>query len=116
MKELLMYDYQANLLEELEKNQGKVVISTPRQTGKSVFGQIVHQWNEMLESEKIPVKTIDRELVDDDMWYTVEVRKEVAAWIRQQNKDSWHEHNGYRSVKYLFDVSGKLYTMMSLKW
>jgi hypothetical protein len=92
------------------------VISTGRQTGKTVFSQIVQQWNDMLEQQQQPVRTIDRELVDDDMWYTVEVKKEVAAWIRRQNKDSWHEHNGYRSVKYLFDVSGRLYTMLNLKW
>lgn len=89
------------------------IVSTGRQTGKSVFNQIVQQWNDMLERQRQPVKTIDREIVDGDVWYLVDVHKEVAEWIRTQDSKSWYQH---KSLNHAFDVSSRLYTMLNLKW
>jgi hypothetical protein len=108
----LMQAWQKDVVKEIFDAKTRVV-SMPRHTGKTTFSQVVEQWNSMLENQRQPVRTIDRELVDGDTWYLVEVQREVAEWIRTQDPKSWYQH---QTFTYSFDVSGRLYTMLNLKW
>jgi hypothetical protein len=112
-----MEDYQRDIWAALVGSKpGEVkIVSTGRRVGKSVFGQIVSDWNDMLERQQQPVITYDQQEVDGDTWYVVEVKPDVAHWIRTQNQDLWFEHD-HKFGKAMFDVSGRLYTMLSLKW
>lgn len=56
--------------------------------------------------------------VDGLTWYTVSCTREVAKWIRSQDREIWYEHiNGKWDVIHnTFDIHEKLYTLLALKW
>lgn len=61
-------------------------------------------------------KIVDSGLVDEEMWYTVNVyRHECAKWIRN-NKKEWQYEHAHNMRGNLFDIHGKLYTIMALTW
>ena len=56
--------------------------------------------------------------VDDQPWYTVMVRSEVAEWLQQQHAELWHPlvtDRAYR-VYSTYDISESLYLLMMLRW
>lgn len=76
----------------------------------------------MMPSRKAVIKGMieiqDKAEVDGDTWYVVQVNPRVCPWIREQNKDLWHEHIDQRwyTVANTFDVHEKIYTMLALTW
>ena len=63
-------------------------------------------------------KIIDRALVDDEQWYTVQVHPDMRSWVREQTETLWHEHidQKWYKVANTFDIHEKLYTMMAVRW
>lgn len=60
-------------------------------------------------------KVIDEAIVDDEQWYVVRVyRIPIMRFVRGQKRDWWYEHphNGINGV--IFDVHGKLFTLLAL--
>ena len=56
--------------------------------------------------------------VDGHTWYTVSCTREVAKWIRSQDREIWHEHinSSLAAIHNIFDIHEKLYTLLALKW
>ena len=56
--------------------------------------------------------------VDGLTWYTVSCTREVAKWIRSQDREIWHEHidGKWNVIHNTFDIHEKLYTLLALKW
>jgi hypothetical protein len=118
MKELT--EYQKNLWAALSGSGVKpsevMIISSGRQTGKSVYSQYVQEW---YNSMTPLFKKIDSAIVDGEPWYTVKCRPEVSSWIRSQpNNSRWHETIDTNWYVYAdtFDVCEQLYVELGLKF
>ena len=118
MKELT--EYQKNLWAALSGSGVKpsevMIISSGRQTGKSVYSQYVQEW---YNSMTPLFKKIDSAIVDGEPWYTVKCRPEVGSWIRSQpNNKRWHETIDTNWYVYAdtFDVCEQLYVELGLKF
>jgi hypothetical protein len=62
------------------------------------------------------VSVIDKgALVDGEKWYTVVTGHEAARWIKEQDKELWHEAEGVFSSS-IFDIHNELLLFIRLKW
>jgi hypothetical protein len=62
-------------------------------------------------------KIVDQGIVDDEQWYTVRVYwKDCASWLRKQNETQRIQLQCNTISGEMFDVHGKLLTLMTLRW
>lgn len=87
------------------------IITASRQSGKSIFADMVQQLAQPT------IQILDKVLVDNEVWYSVRLNMPAAEWARQQDQTMWYEHypTNWQSSG-LFDVKEQLYTMLALKW
>lgn len=109
--------YQQDLIDKLKgyKPGELAVFMGGRQTGKSMY----YQYATAMKEAEMPVFTAsDKTLVDNVPWYVVKCKKNVAAWIRDQDRSLWYEHidKNWYVYKDRFDVHEQLLTMMSIKF
>jgi len=78
---------------------------------------VQQQWN-IVYKKTTPFTIESKQLVDDEIWYKVFAKNDVAKWIRLQDSKQWYEHKGIW-VGWdgsHFDIHNELYTLMRLSW
>jgi hypothetical protein len=69
------------------------------------------------DNERIIVMTVS--IVDNEKWYTIAATREIAAWIRSQDTQSYYEHPRHTEWWSIwgghFDVHNELMLMLKLK-
>jgi len=90
------------------------IIMGGRQVGKSVMAQM---WNQVFSYQDW-FSIIDKNVVDNSMWYTVKCSEGISIWLRQQPKELHYEHinNKWEVYKNIYDIHEKIYTMLQLKY
>ena len=112
--------WQTKILEQVAntKNPCKeiVLFTSGRNVGKSMLNSMYGQY--MAEFSRPAFHAYDSGEVDDELWYTVDCSKEVAAWVRTHDRSMWYEHITNINVgsRSSFDVHNHVYTMMNIKW
>jgi len=92
------------------------IMTSGRQTGKSMYYQYAQQWDELF-NKKPAFNIVASSLVDGKKWHTVAVASRVAVWLRTMNKSQWYEHTTRgSSFRTVFDMDEKLYTMLGMKF
>ncbi len=115
-----LHDYQLKMLQGFKHGE-MTIISAGRQTGKSMYSQVVQEWTEMM-SNKPAVEIIDRATVDGEQWYTVSCNKAASIWFRETHTDVedklWHCHidNNWQAFSNRYDMHEKLYTLLAMKF
>jgi hypothetical protein len=107
--------WQVDMLKKMEGiRKGEMfVISSGRQSGKSMLNTVYQQW---VDTGRANFETHGGStLVDGHPWYQISCSAEVARWIRTQEKTQWYEEPTVR-YRSLFDVSEQLYLMLGMKW
>jgi|LauGreDrversion4_2_1035121.scaffolds.fasta_scaffold96890_4 hypothetical protein len=110
--------FQQQILDGFRKGELNV-ISSGRQTGKSLVNQYIQQWEDMQETIAPKHMLMAKALVDGEMWYTIRCHREISNWIRTQpEKDSWYEHIDSKWMHHRdeFDISEEFYMLMVLKF
>ena len=61
---------------------------------------------------------VDKAIVDNEQWYTVEVRgSDIIKWLREQDAASdWHLTKDISGIYNLVDIKETLYTLLVLRW
>ena len=61
---------------------------------------------------------VDTAMVDDELWYQIRAYStSCKSKIRSYNPTQWYEHSQYYQIKgTLFDIHGKLFTMIALEF
>lgn len=92
------------------------IVMAGRQIGKSVMAQM---WNE-LQEERPYSKIIDKSIVDNKTYYTVQCNKQASDWIRGQPGEhtDWYQHIDHNWIvdRTRFDVSEDFYMMLKLRF
>jgi hypothetical protein len=65
-------------------------------------------------------KTISKNLVDGEPWYTIACSRAVSAWIKRtfppREGRQWFHHTGLLTNYNIVDVDERIYTMLVLRW
>lgn len=114
--------YQQILLDKLSngfKPGEMTIITSSRQTGKSLINQYLQQWHSMdYDTELKPrykITSIEPAKIDGELWHTIRCNNEISKWIRSQASGSWYEHPSHTWYSF-FDVCEDLYMLMILKF
>lgn len=112
--ELKMFDRLSNGFKAGEM----AIISTPRQTGKSIFNDWYRQY---LRNNNMKYSIEAQAQVDGEEWYTIRVvegQKDISAWLRSLDNSLAVEHKQpiMAWCDSMFDVHEKIYIMMELKF
>lgn len=87
-----------------------------RNIGKSVMAQMWNQYQEESPYSKI----IDKSIVDNKQFYTVQCNKIASDWVRSQDGKNadWYEHIDKNWIvdRTRFDISEDFYLMLKLRF
>jgi len=84
-------------------------------TGRRPYAGVMPPYKAVIKGN---FEIMESAVVGRDTWYKIQVVPQVSEWIKQQDKNSWHEFRTGNNYKVLdtFNVHEKLYTMLILNW
>jgi hypothetical protein len=105
-----MEKYQQQMADIINSSTAKFVTTTARQSGKSLYHQI-------LDSKLL---NLPRFVVLEDHWehldqVRVDVMLEIAEWIEQQDKLCW-KMDANTGIYYRYSLTPELLTLLQLRW